>query len=183
MARCARAHPFRRGDSLPTLARLRQDDDALERRQVGDRPVRPGAAACVAQELEVAVSEELLHGAEDARAALLEDVADLAALHPRVERHEHAARALEADRRDDPLVDVRRPDRHAVAAPDPGGHEGACGAQVRRGQLAVRQRDGAVLDRVAAGEALAGGEHEGRDGAGERGVLCHALRYDAQTRA
>ena len=71
----------------------------------------------------VVVAEEAVDGDQDAGPALGEDVGRLSALVPGVDRHDHAARRLQPEQGDDPLVDVGRPDGHAVARADPGGEE------------------------------------------------------------
>jgi hypothetical protein len=66
-----------------------------------------------------------------------------------------------------------------VAAAEAGRHERACRAEPGRGQLAERQGDVAVLDRVPVAEALAGGADE----RGDRLRLAHGASHGAQRRA
>ena len=65
---------------------------------------------------DVVVAEEAVDGHEDAGPALGEDVRRLGALVPGVDRHHDAAGRLQPEQGDDPLLDVGRPDRHAVTA-------------------------------------------------------------------
>src|SRR4030095_16518615 len=130
-----------------------------------------------AERMDEARAEEVAHRAEDLRSALPEDVARLAALHPRAERHQHAARRLRAERRDDPLREVRSPDGDAVAGADARSDEGARGAKAGPGELGEGEPDATVLDRAALAEALCRREDEPRNRRlhGERD-LSQALR-------
>ena len=78
----------------------------------GELGAQPG------QRRRVVGAEELAHRERDARAAALEDVAHLVGLEARVHRHDRAAGAEDAERGDQPLVAVRRPDRDPLAALD-----------------------------------------------------------------
>ena len=67
------------------------------------------------QELDVVGVEEVGDGEEQLRPGPIEDVGGLGALEPRVERHDHAAGRVDAERGVHPLGGVRRPDRDPVA--------------------------------------------------------------------
>ena len=95
-----------------------------DRRAVGlageqDRVLERGQVDAGAREQRRVVGvEEPAHGEQRAGAAALEDVRRLGAAEPGVDRHERRAGGRDAERGDDPLERVRRPDRDPVAALD-----------------------------------------------------------------
>jgi hypothetical protein len=137
-----------------------QQHDLFEIRQVFAR-----------ERVGVVRAEELAHRTQDAGAALAQHGSRLGALKARVQRNQHGPGRLQADGREDPLVEVGRPDRDAVAAGDAGGAKGTRGVQPLLRQLREAQRDVAVLDRVPAREARSGGLHQARDRAQVRRLL------------
>ena len=72
------------------------------------------------QRRRVVDAEELADGEHDPRAAAFEDVAHLFALEPRVHRDHRATGTEDAERGDQPLVPVGRPDRGPLARLEPG---------------------------------------------------------------
>ena len=94
-----------------------QHDDRVERRhRVAPR-----------EQVDVVGVEEVGDGEQQLGVRAVEDVRRFVALEPRVHRHDHAAGAVDAERGDDPLGDVGRPDRDAVAGLDAGRDERARG--------------------------------------------------------
>ena len=71
-----------------------------------------------AQQLDVVGVEEVGDGEEQLRLGPVEDVRGLGALEARVERDDHPARRVDAERGVHPLGGVRRPDRDPVAGLD-----------------------------------------------------------------
>ena len=107
----------------PSSPVARNSPERLVGRACRRRSRRPSARfgelrAELGQRRRVVDAEELADGERDARAAALEDVAHLFALEPRVHRDDRAAGAEDAERGDQPLVPVRRPDRDALAGLD-----------------------------------------------------------------
>ena len=135
-----------------------QDDDRLEVGELGRRrrPRRAASARSRCRGSRVIVDERraprLARGCTPPRA-----------LEPGVERHEHAAGRLQAERGDDPLPAVRRPDRDPVAGLDPRGEEHR--APRRRQPRRARRRTGSrpsLTSTIAscAAEALGRAAHE-----------------------
>ena len=105
-------------------------------------------------QLRVVHPEKLAHGAEETRAALLQDVAGFGPLEPRVERDHNRARRLGAKCGDDPFVDVRRPDCDAIARGDAARDEGARCAKRERFELSERNAQGLAVDEVFDGRRI-----------------------------
>jgi hypothetical protein len=141
------AHGAARGHEVFPSARaaggLAEQHGALERRQ---------RDTC--QHFRVAVTRELADREQQSRAAALEDVRRLGALHARVERHQDRADVLRAKGRQDPFVAVGRPDRETVATTNAGGEEspgriaGPCRQrdEIQR-DISVTQRDALTVAR------------------------------------
>ena len=92
-------------------------------------------------------AEELAHRHEGACPAAAEDVAGLDALVAGVERDEHPAGEVDAERGRDPLPHVRRPDRDAIAWGDAGREVRGRGAAGDPLDLGPRHDRVAVVDR------------------------------------
>ena len=126
------------------------------------------AGRCSPEGVGVVHAEELARREEQARAALREDVAGLGRLEARVDGDEHGAGGLQADRREDPLVAVRCPDRDAIAGLDARREKGARGFEAGGGQLCEGQPDRTLFDRRALAKQRRGPGDELRN-RGDRG--------------
>jgi hypothetical protein len=136
---------------------------ALERRAAGQEARRQRNDEYAGRSLVLKAEKPLLdqHGLGPAAA---DDVPGLGRLEPRVDRNQHPAGGQQAERCDDPLGRVRRPDRHAVALLDAGRGERARGDPGPAGQLGERQPGRPVHDRLGVAEAIRRALHHLRDG-------------------
>ena len=132
------------------------------------------ARARVVEERDVVGVEEVADGEQEARARRAQHVCRLLAEEAGAHRHEHPAGGVEAERGEDPLMDVRRPHRRAVARLEPTGDERARNLVDLRLELGEREADVAVDDRFVVrpergaavddggnrvGQLVAGGAH------------------------
>ncbi|MDT4844992.1 hypothetical protein FQZ97_789640 [compost metagenome] len=118
------------------------------------------------QQRRVVGAEELADDEQEAGAALAQDEAGFGPLHPRVQRHQHRAYALQGDGGDYPLMDVRRPDGHPLARPDFQRQQGAGGLAAQLVELVVADAGALVLDGHGLAVAGRGGGQQFRDGQG-----------------
>ncbi|MNI25241.1 hypothetical protein D3C73_788820 [compost metagenome] len=114
----------------------------------------------------VDVEKPLLDKQQPAAAAF-QHIGGLKALHARVDRHQHRTGALDAQRREDPVTTVRRPDTDPVTGLDPQGHQAPGKAHDALGQVRVVDALAVFLDGRAPGKTF--GAAKDQLGKGDRG--------------
>lgn len=97
-----------------------------------------------------------------------DDVGGLLGLEPGVDRHQHAARGEQSERRDDPLGRIGRPHRDAIALFDAELSESTCGATYSLDDLLESQAQRTVDDCFRVAEAV-------RRAQDHLGMVCHEL--------
>ena len=110
----------------------------------------------ITPEVGVVGAEELAHRTQDPGTALAQHGSGLGALEARVQRNQHGPGRLQADGGEDPLVEVRRPDRDAVAACHTAREQRPRSGQHPALELFEREPRVAVLHGAGPGEALGG---------------------------
>ena len=121
----------------------------------------------------VLAQESLLHQ-DSLRSAAGDDVARFVGLEPRVDRHQHAARGQQPERRDDPLGRVGRPDGDPIALVDSEVSECACGATYSLDKLGECQAQRTVDNRFRVAEAVRRAQDHLGDGLPWWGA-CHTV--------
>ena len=127
------------------------------------------------EQLDVVGVEEVGDREQPRRAGDADRVARLVALEAGVERDHDAAHRVAAERGDDPLPDVGRPDRHAVTGLHSAGDHGPGGVVDVLGELREREPELAVDHALDVAELLGGTAHDRGDRHGEVVAVAHSV--------